>query len=293
MAEEISHRYDTTLLFECVLLAFVNSSRRFQSNLLASGSDLSLIANLLDEYIKDHPVNSYDDDGLAPYSSGNSMTRKRFIDRCLDKGHRNSRKEIVEADLLEALIELPEELRTPLVETTDKRYIDARRRISQALFLTDTVPPHIRDSVFRLRKDFPHYERNCFLVMSFSPSPSHERIYQILQATLSEFNLNLLRADKNVYADDLLVNIETCIYGCSFAIAAFERIQSEVYNPNVCFEVGYLSGLKKPVCFVKEKTLPKLTTDLIGKVYYEFDIQNVETTLPPQVEKWLRDNRII
>ncbi|HLF84127.1 MAG TPA: hypothetical protein VI837_08140 [Blastocatellia bacterium] len=292
-AEQISERYDTTLLFECVLLAFVNSSRRFQSSLLASGSDLSLIANLLDEYIKNNPVNSYDDDGLAPYSSGNSMNRKRFIDRCLDKSHRNSRKEIVEADLLEALMELPEELRTPLVETSDKRYIDARRRISQALFLTGTVPPHIRDFVFRFRKDFPYYERNCFLVMSFSTSASHRRIYRVLEATLSQHKLNLLRADKKEYAADLLSNIETYIYGCSFAIAIFERIEDEVYNPNVSFEVGYLSGLTKPVCLLKEKTMRTLSTDLIGKLYREFDIQDLETTIPAQVEKWLSDKRII
>ena len=292
-AEEISERYDTTLLFECLLLAFVNSSRRFQSSLLASGSDLRLIANLLDEYIKDHPVNSYDDDGLAPYSSGNSMNRKRFIDRCLDKGHQNSRKEIVETDLLEALIELPEELGAPLVEIPDKRYIDARRRISQALFLTDTVPPHIRDSVFRFRKDFPNYEKNCFLVMSFSSSAFHRSIYKVLDTTLSQHKLNLLRADRKEYAADLLSNIETYIYGCSFAIAAFERIQDEVYNPNVSFEVGYLSGLTKPVCLLKEKTLRTLSSDLIGKLYYEFDIQDVETTIPIQVEKWLKDKRII
>ena len=292
-AEQISFQYNTTLLFECILLALVNSSRRFQSSLVASGSDVSLIGPLIHQYIRENATNYYDKDGLAPYSKGESSIRKRFIDRCLDKARRNSRNEIVETDLLEALIELPEDIDLPLLLTKDKRYIDPRKQINLALCLTETTPPHIHDSVFRFRQDFPHYERNCFLVMSFSSSPFHKRIQEVLRATLSKHKLNLLRADQKVYDDDVLANIETYIYGCSFAIAAFERIQNDVYNPNVSFEVGYLSGLKKPVCFLKEKTLPRLSTDLIGKLYYGFDIQEVETTLPPQVEKWLRDNRII
>lgn len=295
-AEEISFQYDTTLLCECVLLALVNSSPRFQGSLVASGSDLSLIAPLIHQYIRENRTNAYHKDGLAPYSNGqSSRDRKRFIDRCVDKGRRDSRDQIVETDLLEVLIELPEDLAAPLLSTKDKdkSYITPRRQINLALFLTGTVPPHIRGSVFRFRKDNPDYEKNCFLVMSFSSSALHKRIYKVLKATLSDLKLNLLRADDKPYAPDLLSNIETYIYGCSFAIAAFERIQNDAHNPNVAFEVGYLDGLKKPVCFLKEETVSTLFTDLIGRLCCKFDIQDVETTLPPQVEKWLRDNRII
>jgi len=37
----------------------------------------------------------------------------------------------------------------------------------------------------------------------------------------------------------------------------------------------------------------KLNSDIVGKLYIEFDIQNLNKTLSPQIEKWLKDNKII
>jgi nucleoside 2-deoxyribosyltransferase len=62
------------------------------------------------------------------------------------------------------------------------------------------------------------------------------------------------------------------------------------YNPNVAFEIGYLKALGKPVCLLKEKSVKSLPTDLIGKNYNEFDINNCETTIDIELDKWLFSN---
>ena len=51
--------------------------------------------------------------------------------------------------------------------------------------------------------------------------------------------------------------------------------------------------LRKNVCLLKDQTLKNLPTDLIGKLYKEFDPQDVEKTLPDQLEKWMKDKGII
>ncbi len=102
-----------------------------------------------------------------------------------------------------------------------------------------------------------------------------------------------MKADDKSYSDDLMTNIEAYIHGCGFGIAVYERITTEMYNPNVTLEVGYFMGMKKPVCLLKETTLRALNTDLIGKLFLDFDMQNIEGTIPPKIQKWLRDKQII
>ena len=79
----------------------------------------------------------------------------------------------------------------------------------------------------------------------------------------------------------MLWNILTYIYGCRFGIAVFERIEDEAFNPNVALEVGYMMGLGKPVCYLKERTLRTLHTDLVGQLYSEFDVENCEGNRVP------------
>lgn len=58
-------------------------------------------------------------------------------------------------------------------------------------------------------------------------------------------------------------------------------------------EIGIFIGLGKPVCLLKERTLNKLNSDLAGKLYKEFDSYNIEQTLIPVLEKWIKDKRFI
>jgi len=84
------------------------------------------------------------------------------------------------------------------------------------------------------------------------------------------------------------------IYGCGFGISVFERIEADDFNPNVSLEVGYMMALNaKSICFLKDKTLKALQTDIIGKLYKPFDTRNAKKTIPPALEKWLKDKKFI
>jgi hypothetical protein len=94
------------------------------------------------------------------------------------------------------------------------------------------------------------------------------------------------------YSEDLLTNIQAHIYGCRLAVAVFERILSNDFNPNVSLEVGYFLGLQKPICLLKKRTLPRLPSDLVGRLYLEFDSQDLEGTLCAAIDRWLRERGI-
>jgi nucleoside 2-deoxyribosyltransferase len=128
--------------------------------------------------------------------------------------------------------------------------------------------------------------------MPFRQTKFYDDIYNAMCEITKEFGYNLLRADKHIYSDDLLINILAHIHGSRFGVAVYERIADDNTNPNVAFEVGYMMGAKKPVCILKEATLKSLHTDLIGKVYVEFKLDNLHTTLRHGIQRWLQDKRI-
>jgi hypothetical protein len=154
-------------------------------------------------------------------------------------------------------------------------------------------PIEITSSLTYFRKDFPDSSRLAFVMMQFVQSNAHTAILGGIRKASDPFHFIALRADDKQYHDNLLFNILTYIYGCRFGIAVFERIESETINPNVSLEVGYLLGLDKPVCFLKDHTLKTLQTDLIGQLYKQFDTQNCESTIPAVLWKWMEDKGII
>jgi hypothetical protein len=130
-------------------------------------------------------------------------------------------------------------------------------------------------------------------MMRFGKSTAHMSILQGIRSALDPQQFVALRADDKQYNDDVLLNILTYVYGCRFGIAVFERIEGDDFNPNIPFEVGYMTGLGKSVCFLKDKTLKTLHTDLIGRLYWEFDTQDCGSSIPPVLRKWMSDKGIL
>jgi hypothetical protein len=155
------------------------------------------------------------------------------------------------------------------------------------------IPVEITDSLNHFKRDHPDPSKIAFIVMQFGKTRSHEEIMEGVKQELKRYGITGLRADDCRYHDDLLYNVLTYVYGCSFGVAIFERIEKEEFNSNVAFEVGYLMALSKPVCLLKDKTLKVLQTDLIGKLYEPFDPQNVIESISVGLRRWLQTKGII
>lgn len=154
-------------------------------------------------------------------------------------------------------------------------------------------PVEITESLERFRRDFPDSNRLAFVMMQFGSSGAHRRIHAGICSALEPHGMVALRADDKQYHDDLYFNILTYIYGVRFGVAVFERIEEETFNPNVSLEVGYMLGLRKNICFLKDRTLKTLHTDLVSKLYRTFDPQTPEDTIPRELIAWMREKGLI
>jgi protein-tyrosine-phosphatase len=135
---------------------------------------------------------------------------------------------------------------------------------------------------------YPSPQSNVFLMMRFKPTEYHGQIGQTIAAVLSDYSLNLIRADSNDYLPQLWDNVEACMDASNYGIAVFEQIDERDINPNVSLELGYFRGQRKKCLILKEKRLPALQTDLSGYLYSEFDAFQIAETVEAQVRRWLR-----
>lgn len=159
--------------------------------------------------------------------------------------------------------------------------------------LAQPHPPEIAMPLDRLRTKFPDPKKLGFLVMRFAAAKPFDNIVKVIKATAEKHGLDVIRADEHEFHADLWGNVRTCLHGCGFGIAVYERIQTDEPNANVGLEVGYLMAMNKPVLLLKDKTLTTIQSDLAGKLYKEFDPHAPEATIPPLLEKWLKDYGIV
>ena len=159
--------------------------------------------------------------------------------------------------------------------------------------LPRNIPVEITESIELFRKDHPDPRKVAFVMMRFATTSAHNNIVESIRSTLQPLGLVGVRADEKQYHPDLWYNILTYLAGCGFGIAVFERIEQEEFNPNVALEVGYLYGVRKPVCLLKDTTLKILHADIMGKLWCPFNAQDPKGTIPPPLKKWMSDNGII
>lgn len=151
------------------------------------------------------------------------------------------------------------------------------------------LPPGLDESLAKFRKDYADTVKTAFVVMRFGTTEAHSKIMEVIQNAVTPFGVTALRADTKEYHADLFQNVLTYIYGCTFGIAIYERIETEDFNPNVALEVGYMLALGKRICFLKDRSLRVLHSDLVGKLYRNFDTYQPEKTIPASLQAWLSD----
>jgi hypothetical protein len=218
------------------------------------------------------------------------------------KEFRNSFDCLKDVEYLQGSITIePEYFRKVNDNVTDEENLTEETSIKFSVYKEDldllksnhlVISDELSLSLKRFRKDYPVIEKCGFLMMKFEDSKIQKEIISALKSHLSEKGITLLRADDKWYADDLFENIKTYMQGCSFGIALFDRINTDEFNPNVSLEIGYMMALNKPILLLKDKTLKSLQTDLVGKLYHQFDFQYPEKTIPLVLDKWISDKEI-
>lgn len=137
-------------------------------------------------------------------------------------------------------------------------------------------------------KFYEKYGHNAiFVIMPFQEELN--KVYEIIKDIFASKGYSAIRADEKEFTNDLWENVRVYLECCNVAVAVFDKNDQDNYNPNVAIEVGYMLSKGNKVCLLKDKKLPKLPSDLISKMYKEYDSDDVEGTLPEQLGLWIRD----
>ncbi len=164
--------------------------------------------------------------------------------------------------------------------------------LSAAPITTMRLPEHheyLKTFVEKLLTEHVNYDNNVFLIMRYTDEPPFADILATLRNSCANDGLTLLRADDREYTADLWDNVMTYMYGCASAIAVFDEVNSREFNPNVAIEVGFMLALGKPVLLLKDQAIEAMPTDIVGKTYRPFNTYDLSSSIPPQVQKWIRD----
>ncbi len=150
---------------------------------------------------------------------------------------------------------------------------------------------------------FRLYGHNAvFVIMPFRKEC--EPIYDIIMEVFGEKGFKVTRASEKEFLDDLWDNVQVYLDCCRVAVSIFhydnnkehcpihlKKKYAAEFNPNVAIETGYMMANrgKKDICILKDKRLEKLPTDFLGKLYKEYDINNLND-LKKQLNDWIRDH---
>jgi acylphosphatase len=145
---------------------------------------------------------------------------------------------------------------------------------------------------------FP-YEKSVFIMMPFEENDIRlKQITDTIKKTLEEHGLSGWRADDpaRVIMDDIWDNIVVNMLSCKYGIAVFvdRRVldrytdrEITVFNANIALEVGFMKSRGFEVLLLKDKRLEKLPTDIISKLYEEFNFNDPEGGVKKAVTKWI------
>ena len=141
-------------------------------------------------------------------------------------------------------------------------------------------------------KDHPDINRNVFLMMRFNTGIQYDEIHAAVRDGLKPYNLKLLRADDKDYTGDLWENVCLYMLGSSYGVAVFEEIDSREFNPSVALELGFMLALNKRCLILKDLRMSRMPTDIVGKLYKEFNTYRIAETVLLALRSWVRDIEI-
>ena len=74
--------------------------------------------------------------------------------------------------------------------------------------------------------------------------------------------------------------------GCKYGVCIFEEIDDREFNPNVPLEYGFMRAMNRQTLLLKDDRMPRMPSDMTGKVYRTFDTYNITVTIEETIKQW-------
>jgi len=185
------------------------------------------------------------------------------------------------------VLEAPETVRDEVAERVAKQHVE---EVFTAATRPRAIPGYegLQPTLDRFSVDHPDFEKNVFIAMRFRIGNQFMEIHEAVKSGLVKYGLNGLRSDDKTYPSDgdLWTNICVCMMGCKYGVCIFEEIDEREFNPNVPLEYGFMRAMNRQVLLLKDIRMPKMPSDMTGKLYRNFDTYSITITVHEQIAQW-------
>ena len=96
-------------------------------------------------------------------------------------------------------------------------------------------------------------------------------------------------ASDQAIVDDLWANVAAHMWACQYGIAFFEDLRDLGLNHNLTIEVGSMLMAGRRCALLKDGSITKMPTDLVGHIYKSVDLSKPKT-INDALHIWLRDD---
>ena len=157
------------------------------------------------------------------------------------------------------------------------------------------APPRLIPRLQRFLKEHP-FETNVFGMTRFpnddkskkGPDPVSPAL-DIARKVCLLHGLQFHLASDRAIDDDLWTNVAAHMWASQYGIAFFENRRDRGLNYNLTIEVGSMLITGRRCALLKDCSIPKLPTDLVGQIYKSVDLSKPET-ISDALHIWLRDD---
>lgn len=106
---------------------------------------------------------------------------------------------------------------------------------------------------------------------------------------LDSHGLRFLLASQRALVDDLWGNVAAHMWSSNYGIAFFENRRGRGMNYNLVIEVGAMLMAGRRCLLLKDSSISKMPTDLVGFIYESVDL-DVPETVTQAVHEWARED---
>lgn len=157
------------------------------------------------------------------------------------------------------------------------------------------APPGLITPLREFLDEFP-FDSNVFGMTRFPDEQDDEndpdpvgKALEVTREVCAEHGLRLHVASEHKIVDDLWMNVAGHMWGSRYGIAFFEDRRGVGINYNLTIEVGAMLTLGRRCALLKDVSIKKMPTDLVGQIYTPMDLEDA-SALSKAVHRWLRDD---
>jgi len=139
------------------------------------------------------------------------------------------------------------------------------------------------------------FDRNVFGMTRFpdeddesEPDPVKPAL-QAARAVCELHGLEFHLASDRAMDDDLWTNIAAHMWASRYGIAFFEDRRNRGINYNLTIEVGSMLIAGRRCALLKDRTIPRMPTDLVGRIYKSVDL-DAPDSVTLALHAWARDD---